>query len=64
MTREVWGWRDARTGQRVSQSSTFTREQAAQELAYWRARDAAGKRPDIHDLIPHIEVYRIHPDAP
>lgn len=59
--REIWGWRDRRTGQRVSVSSTFTREQAERELEGWWARDRRGKRPDLHDVMPHIEVFRIHP---
>lgn len=57
--REYWGWRDTRTGMRVSQSGTRTREQAEAELEYWRARDRRGKRPDLHDTLPHIEVYLI-----
>lgn len=59
--REVWGWRDARTGQRVSVSSTFSREGAERQLDEWRARDRRGKRPDLHELMPHLEVYRIFP---
>ena len=59
MSREIWGWRDARTGRRVSITSTRTREQAERQLEEWHARDRRGKRPDLHDLMPYIEVYRI-----
>lgn len=59
--REVWGWRDSRDGHRVSASSCLTREYAEQQLEAWRARDRRGKRPDLHDLMPHLEVYRIFP---
>lgn len=60
--RESWGWRDRRTGTPVSITSTFSREQAESQLAEWKARDRRGKRPDLHDLMPHVEVYRIHPE--
>lgn len=60
--RERWGWRDARTGQRVSISVTHTREQAERELEGWRARDKRGKRPDLHDLMPFVEVFRLRDD--
>ena len=59
--RETWGWRDKRTGKRVSQSATFTREQAERELEGWLARDRRGGRPDLHDTMPYVEVYRIYP---
>lgn len=58
--REIWGWRDRRTGKRVSVTSTPSRESAEQQLEHWRERDRRGKRPDLHDLMPHLEVYRIH----
>jgi uncharacterized damage-inducible protein DinB len=57
--REAWGWRDRRTGRRVSTSSTYTREQAERELEAWRRRDAKGGRPDLREILPHVEVYQI-----
>jgi hypothetical protein len=57
--REVWGWRDARTGERVSVSVCRTREYAERELEGWRARDRRGKRPDLHELMPFLETFRI-----
>lgn len=59
--RESWGWRDKRTGEPVSMSSTFTQEQAERELEGWRERDRKGGRPDLHELMPYVEVYRIVP---
>ena len=56
---EVWGWRDARTGERASVTAARTREQAEEQLAVWVKRDARGKRPDLHELIPFLEVYQI-----
>lgn len=64
MEREIWSWRDSRTGERVSVSATNTREQAERELEGWRARDRRGKRPDLHESMPFIEVYRVSPDEP
>lgn len=60
--REVWGWRDRRNGARVSMTSTVTREQAESELENWRIRDRRGGRPDLHDLMPFVEVFRIWPE--
>lgn len=59
--REVWAWRDSRSGARVSVSSTMTREQAERELEGWMERDARGGRPDLHKLMPFVEVYRVWP---
>lgn len=60
--REVWGWRDRRTGERVSQSACNSREYAERELEYWWERDRRGGRPDLHELMPHVEVFRIWPE--
>jgi len=57
--RELWTWMDSRTGQRVSMSSTATREQAERQLEGWLARDARGKRPDLHEMMPFIVVTRL-----
>jgi integrase len=56
---ETWGWRDVRTGERAFTMSAVvrTREQAQAELDGWRQRDAKGKRPDLTDVLPHLEVY-------
>lgn len=62
MDREIWAWRDSRTGARVSISSTMTKEQAERELEDWRRRDARGGRPDLHESMPFIEVYRVFPE--
>jgi hypothetical protein len=59
MKREVWGYFDARTGARVSVTSAFTREQAERQIEEWRERDRKGKRPDIHDLMPHLEARQL-----
>lgn len=61
LTREIWGWRDRRTGQRVSRQSTYARDSAQRQLDSWIERDRRGGRPDLHELLPHVEVYRIHP---
>lgn len=57
--RELWTWADSRTGQRVSMTSTFTREQAERTLEAWRRRDARGGRPDLHEIMPFVEVARL-----
>jgi hypothetical protein len=57
--RELWTWVDSRTGQCVSLSSTATREQAERQLEGWLARDARGKRPDLHELMPFVVVARL-----
>lgn len=63
--RELWTWADSRTGERVSLSSTYTREQAERELDEWRARDARGGRPDLHELLPYVVVIRLSaPETP
>jgi hypothetical protein len=51
---------DTRTGRRVGMASVgFTQEQAEQQLADLRERDARSKRPDLHDLIPHLAVVEL-----
>lgn len=57
--RQSWGWRDSRTGMRWSASTTRTREQAEAELQGWRVRDARGRRPDLHDDLPFVEVFLV-----
>ena len=59
--REFWGWVDTRTGKRVSVTSTLTREQAERALAGWHERDRLGGRPDLHELMPFVEVAKLAP---
>ena len=51
-------WRivDTRTDEPCSVVSYLTEERATEQVEYYRRRDAAGGRPDIHDLIPHLGV--------
>jgi hypothetical protein len=56
--RELWIIVDARNGERASITSYNTREQAARKIAEWRARDARGGRPDMHEYMPHLEPRR------
>jgi hypothetical protein len=53
---EFWVIIDARTEARAGISSYPTRESAERQIAAWRARDARGGRPDIHELMPHLEA--------
>jgi hypothetical protein len=61
MEREVWSWRDRRTGQQMGMATVRTREQAEAQLDDWLARDRKGGRPDLHEYWPHVEVFRLHP---
>lgn len=61
---QLWGWRDTRTGERVSVTSTYSKEQAERVLARWKERDRQGGRPDLHEIWPFIEVYPLNPDVP
>lgn len=54
-----WSWRDSRNGRRASLSCVPTREMAEQQLAAWRARDQRGGRPDMHESMPFVEVFRL-----
>lgn len=51
----TWHVEDARQqGRWASIASYATEDQANRQIAAWRARDARGKRPDIHQLMPHL----------
>lgn len=56
---ECWGFIDERTGKRVSVTTTPTRWQAERQLREWIERDRQGKRPDVHDVIPHIKIVQL-----
>ena len=50
---------DSRTGRRVSVVSFRSRELAEWQVERWRARDAHGGRPDIHESVPYFTVSRL-----
>ena len=45
---------DRRTGKRVSEATYGPLWLAHATIVGWRVRDRRGKRPDVHDLIPHL----------
>lgn len=47
---------DRRTGRRVSMASYGPLWLTHATIVSWRERDRRGKRPDIHDLIPHLAI--------
>ena len=59
MKRRAFALYDRRDGKRGQMSSYLTHEQAEEAIAYYRRRDAAGGRPDIHDFIPHLAVVEL-----
>ena len=59
----TYGWRDIRTGQRIGMATVATRAQAERYLAKWWERDERGGRPDIHDILPYVEVYEIEDES-
>lgn len=59
----VWILYDKRTGKRVASASYMTEQQGLDDIGYFRARDARGKRQDIHDLIPHLGVVESTPET-
>lgn len=59
-TRTAFALYDRRTGRRVGMSiAGITRRHAQQTLQALHDRDARGRRPDLHDLIPHLGVVQL-----
>lgn len=54
MTRMGWRVIDSRTGRGMSMATFVTERQALNAIADWTERDRRGKRPDVHDYIPHL----------
>ena len=51
---------DTRTGKRVGMASCgMTEWQARWSLSQVRERDERGGRPDLHDLVPHLDVVEL-----
>jgi len=58
--RRAWAFYDRRTGERCGMAvAGTTREWAEKELAGLRERDAKGGRPDMRDLIPHLDIVEL-----
>lgn len=58
--RRAWAFYDRRTGKRCGMAvAGMSRKSAERELEWLRVRDAKGGRPDIHDLIPHLDVVEL-----
>jgi len=51
---ERWHIEDSRSGRRAGVGSYTSRARTEQQIAVWRARDARGGRPDIHELMAHL----------
>ena len=51
-----WCIIDSRTMRRASMGTYLTQESAERQIRQWTDRDAAGGRPDIHDVIPYLVV--------
>lgn len=47
---------DRRTGRRASQASYGPLWLAHLTIVDWRRRDAGGRRPDVHELIPYLAL--------
>lgn len=50
----MWHIEDSRTHARATIAAFPSEVSALLQIARWRARDAKGKRPDMHDVMPHL----------
>lgn len=54
-----WGFVDTRTGRSFGIEAYPNREYAQMVLDGYKARDRRGGRPDLHDVMPHVELREV-----